>query len=251
MRSVFFTKPKKLTEEMLGFMLDQGEDVLAVVVSGKAQYADSGLFRMCDEAGADIVDYDDCDAFFRDHDGEIDMIWCCTFPKIVKGEWLCSASTAAVNFHPAPLPDYRGAFLYNFAILNGEEEYGVTAHLMSERFDEGALIEVDRFPFDCANRPLSELVSVSEGRLLELAKRTYLRFVSGEEVRAIPQDPASGAYYSRKLFEESKRVRLDEDPEAIERRIRAFWIPPHEGAYVEIGGERFYLATKEMLDGLR
>ena len=73
-----------------------------------------------------------------------------------------------------PPADYRGAFLYNFAILNGEEEYGVTAHLMSERFDEGALIEVDRFPFDCANRPLSELVSVSEGRLLELAKRTYL-----------------------------------------------------------------------------
>lgn len=250
MRGVFFTKPKETAEELLRFMVGQGEDLIAVVLFGKRKYEGGAFCRLCNEAGIEVVDYDDCDELFREHSEDVDMIWCCTFPKIIKSEWLETARMAAVNFHPAPLPDYRGAFPYNFAILNGEEEYGVTAHLMSDRFDEGAIIEVDRFPFDCANRPLSELVAVSEKRLLALAKETYLRFASGEQVPTSPQDPEAGAYYSRKRFEESKRIEPGESQESISRKVRAFWYPPYEGAYVEADGTKFLVVTKEILDGL-
>ena len=251
MRSVFFTKPKKTTVDFLRFMISQGEVLHAVVLHGKDQYEGSDLVDICIDNEITVVDYDDCDDLFLSLQGKLDMIWCHTFPKIVKGAWLDTVSVAAVNFHPAPLPEYRGAFLYNFAILNGESEYGVTAHLMSERFDEGSLIEVDRFPFDCSECSLADLVSISEEKLLALAKRTYLRFAAREEMDFVPQAPGSGRYYSRKLFEETKRIDLGDDAETICRKIRAFWYPPHEGAYIEVAGERFCLVTKEMLDGLR
>ena len=35
-----------------------------------------------------------------------------------------------------------------------------------------------------------------------------------------------------------------------ERRVRAFWYPPYEGAYVEAGGTRYAVVSKEVLDAL-
>jgi methionyl-tRNA formyltransferase len=50
------------------------------------------------------------------------------------------------NFHPAPLPEYKGRDLCYHAIMNGEREFGATVHYMDEGFDTGDIIEVGRFP---------------------------------------------------------------------------------------------------------
>ena len=49
------------------------------------------------------------------------------------------------NFHPAPLPEYRGRDLCYHAIMNGEKEFGATIHYMDENFDTGDIIEVKKF----------------------------------------------------------------------------------------------------------
>ena len=45
---------------------------------------------------------------------------------------LKSASSAAINFHPA-LPNYRGSGSTNWAIYDGAKEFGSTAHIMEKR----------------------------------------------------------------------------------------------------------------------
>ena len=52
---------------------------------------------------------------------------------------------AAINFHPAP-PEYPGSGCINFALYDEVNEYGVTAHLMNEKIDNGEILEVRRFP---------------------------------------------------------------------------------------------------------
>lgn len=52
---------------------------------------------------------------------------------------------AAINFHPAP-PEYPGSGCINFALYDNAQEYGVTAHLMNEKIDNGRILEVRRFP---------------------------------------------------------------------------------------------------------
>ena len=52
---------------------------------------------------------------------------------------------AAINFHPGP-NNYRGSFGgLNFALLNNEKQFGVTAHLINENIDDGEIIECRKF----------------------------------------------------------------------------------------------------------
>jgi methionyl-tRNA formyltransferase len=63
------------------------------------------------------------------------------FPKSL----LENVSYAAINFHPGS-PEYPGTGCTNFAIYNGEKEYGVTCHHMKATVDSGDIIAVKRFP---------------------------------------------------------------------------------------------------------
>jgi methionyl-tRNA formyltransferase len=58
---------------------------------------------------------------------------------------LDNASIAAVNFHPAPV-EYPGSGCINFALYDEAKEYGVTAHMMNEKIDNGLILECRRFP---------------------------------------------------------------------------------------------------------
>ncbi len=60
-----------------------------------------------------------------------------------------------LNFHPAPLPDFRGLGGYNVAILEGLPEWGVSSHFVDEHFDTGDLVDVERFPWTRRRRPPS------------------------------------------------------------------------------------------------
>lgn len=55
------------------------------------------------------------------------------------------ASIASINFHPGP-PDYPGGGCTNFALLDNAKTYGVTAHLMNEKIDNGKILSVEYFP---------------------------------------------------------------------------------------------------------
>lgn len=49
-----------------------------------------------------------------------------------------------INFHPGP-PNYPGSGGTNLALLNGDKEFGVTAHVMTEKVDAGPIIESRHF----------------------------------------------------------------------------------------------------------
>ena len=51
----------------------------------------------------------------------------------------------AVNFHPSPLPRYRGPFPQVHAILNQEKAWGVSCHRLSAEFDRGEILAQRHF----------------------------------------------------------------------------------------------------------
>lgn len=53
---------------------------------------------------------------------------------------------AAINFHPSPLPHYRGVDPVLFALAAGERELGLTMHLISPELDEGDCLVQWRYP---------------------------------------------------------------------------------------------------------
>lgn len=69
---------------------------------------------------------------------------------------VCNEKGFLWNFHSGLLPDYGGLLTPPRAIMNGETEYGVTAHEVVVGIDKGAIIDCARLPLD-PNKPILEL----------------------------------------------------------------------------------------------
>ncbi|MEO5882998.1 MAG: formyltransferase family protein [Caldimonas sp.] len=152
----------------------------------------------------------------------------------------------AINFHPAPLPQYKGCGGYNLAVLESCTEWGVTAHYMDEKIDTGEIIEVDRFPIDPESETARRLEGVCQERLYQQFVRVVEQVVKHEA--RLPTAPNEGGrYVSRLAMEQMKEVRPGDD---VRRKIRAFWFPPYDGAFVTVNGVKCTLVDGSILEEL-
>ena len=69
-----------------------------------------------------------------------DLILCCSFHRLIPLVLLEAARWRAVNLHPGLLPDRAGGTPNRWAVRLGDAQTGVTAHVMTERFDEGDVL---------------------------------------------------------------------------------------------------------------
>lgn len=95
-----------------------------------------------------------------------------TTDVIVPPDILDQLGFGAYNFHPGP-PHFPGWAPALFAVHQHATEFGVTAHLMTERVDEGPIVEVEHFriPADIGLHALEELACVRLAHLFwRLAK---------------------------------------------------------------------------------
>jgi methionyl-tRNA formyltransferase len=88
---------------------------------------------------------------------------------IVPGSILDALDGPAYNFYPGP-PTYPGVYPANFAIYDGAMEFGVTAHVMTEKVDEGAIIATHSFDVD-PNANFNDLEIKAYLELFALFKR--------------------------------------------------------------------------------
>ena len=97
-----------------------------------------------------------------------------------------------INIHASILPQYRGSAPYQWAVLDGQKETGVTAMYLVREMDAGDMIEVSKTPIG-ENETAGELLD----RLAELGaallSKTLSRFTQGP-VPAIPQDESQVSY---------------------------------------------------------
>jgi methionyl-tRNA formyltransferase len=69
-----------------------------------------------------------------------DLALSIAYDQIFRRPLLESLPLGCVNFHAGKLPFYRGRNVINWAIINGERELGVTAHLVDEGIDSGDIV---------------------------------------------------------------------------------------------------------------
>ena len=179
--------------------------------------------------------------------GGIDLVLSFLYWKRIRRSLIDLPRVGCFNFHPGPLPEFRGRRGYNFAILDAVPEYGASCHWVAEEIDEGDLVEVRRFPVGAHETALS-LESRTMRVLVEMFDDFIARVTAGIEVPRRPQ--GAGRSVSRGQMLAAMRADLTEAPDELERKIRAFWYPPHHGAYVEVGGRKYTLVDEETLSRL-
>jgi methionyl-tRNA formyltransferase len=158
---------------------------------------------------------------------------------IIPDTLLKKASYAAINFHPGS-PEYPGTGCTNFAIYNGEKEYGVTCHYMGARVDTGNIIGVKRFPVEKEDTVYSvtqqcySLIETMFYEIMDCILQGNPLPASAEQWKRKP--------YTRKELNELCYISPDMTEEEVERRIKATtyrW----PWAYTKIGNRIFILQS--------
>jgi methionyl-tRNA formyltransferase len=179
---------------------------------------------------------------YADPPAEVDAVVSYLFWNLIREPLLSLGSIGCLNFHPAPLPDYRGVGGYNVAILEGLPAWGVSCHFVDERFDTGDLVEVERFAIDEHAETAFSLDLKSQEHLLALFQRVLQRALDGEPLPRASQ--GDGRYVSRAEFDELRVLQPGDD---ISRKLRAFWYPPWPGAVIDVDGRRLTLVDDALL----
>lgn len=115
-----------------------------------------------------------------------DLIAVAAYGKILPVDILELPPLGCINVHSSLLPKYRGAAPINWAILNGEDETGVTVQHMSEGVDTGDILAQASTPIDInenAAQLLSRLARLGAELLVETVRK-----LENNSVEAIPQD---------------------------------------------------------------
>ena len=98
-----------------------------------------------------------------------------------------------INIHASLLPSYRGSAPYQWAMLDGLQETGVTAMYLIREMDAGDIIDVSKTPIG-ENETAGELLDRLAVLGAELLSKTLSRFDAGEKVPRTPQDESKVSY---------------------------------------------------------
>jgi len=163
---------------------------------------------------------------------EPDLIVVAAFGQILPKEILDMPRLGCINIHASLLPKYRGAAPIQWAILNGDEEAGVTIMKMDVGLDTGDMISVRSIPIgrEYTGGSLFDALSKLGAELL---MDTIPSLVDGTAVFT-PQDETKATKVG--LIKKSMgEIDFNEDAADIDRKVRAF--DPWPAAYTYLEGK--------------
>lgn len=149
-----------------------------------------------------------------------------------------------INIHASILPQYRGSAPYQWAVLDGQKETGVTAMYLCKKMDAGDMIEVAKTPID-PDETAGELLERLAVLGAELLSRTLGRFAAGE-VAATPQDDGL-ATYAPMLDKSMSPIDWTKTARQVHDHVRG--LHPWPVATAQLGGTRFKIHATAVVDG--
>lgn len=155
---------------------------------------------------------------------------------IIPGAVLENASKGAINWHPGP-PSYPGIGCTNFAVYNGEKEFGITCHYMLPKVDTGKIIETAIFPVLDKDSVFS-ITQKCYSSILNSFYRILEKIAAGESLPS-SNETWTRKPYTRKELDALSEIKPDMSAEEIDLRIKATTYDK-PWAFVDIQGRRFY-----------
>ena len=165
--------------------------------------------------------------------------------SILPRKLLAIPRLGSVNLHPSLLPAYRGAAPIIWAVVNGEQETGISTFQLSPRVDAGDILLQRRVGIDP-----DETAGELEARLCQTGAEMVVETVDGLEggtLSAQPQDP-KGATRAPKLDKEDGRINWQRPAAAIRNQIRG--MNPVPGAFTTWQGQSLKIHRAERADGV-
>ncbi len=182
------TRPSSLSDRARGLWLS--------LVEGRRRRRQlRAVHALCSERAVPvwrIHDANDTEHLERVRRERVDWIISAAYPQIFGAGLLACPSRGSINFHPSLLPKFRGAHPHFWAVATGACETGVTAHLMTERLDEGDIVARVSFGIeDLTYAAVYDRIVAATPELVEQVA-AYCR---SEDMATTAQDPAEATYF--------------------------------------------------------
>ena len=142
------------------------------------------------------------------------------YGKVIPPSMLQLFPKRLINVHASLLPRYRGASPIESAILNGDEETGVTLMQIEEGLDTGPTYDISKLQLDGTENREGLYVRLAElgADLLDIRLPSILR----DEVVPIPQDEIEAVTVGR-IQKSDGFIDWAKPATVIEREIRAYF----------------------------
>lgn len=125
-----------------------------------------------------------------------DLLFVADYRYILPQRVLELAPLGGVNLHPSLLPKYRGRASINWAILHGETELGLTAHMLDQGMDTGDIIIQESYRLD-ADQDIDDALRILYPLYGSITRSVMAMFREGA-VSLKPQDHALATSFPRR-----------------------------------------------------
>ena len=166
------------------------------------------------------------------------------YGRILPQKVLDIPTKGCVNIHASLLPQYRGSAPYQWAVLDGCGETGVTAQYMALQMDAGDVIDIEKTPIG-ENETAGELLDRLAVLGAELLSRTMHRLEAGP-VAGVPQEE-SRVTFAPMLDKSMCPIDWNKTAQQVHNQVRG--LHPWPVATAELAGTKFKIHETVVAEG--
>jgi len=213
---------------------EDGHQLVGAV--GRVKTSDTTYAAVADELGVTIERPGNCNSpEFLERVGELapELGLSVAYDQIIGPSLIDAPSQGFINFHAGKLPFYRGRNIVNWAIINGEEEMGLTSHYVDEGIDTGDIILQQAFPVEWTDT-YGDMLDKVIAAFPDMVSET-VRLIAEGRVEPTPQAHLDGTYYGGRQ-DGDEWIDWSDTSRNIYNKIRAI-THPGPGARTTLNGE--------------
>ena len=234
-------------------VLASGTDVPLIISDPRRQLRMGSLAQFCEKNEIQYIETSSVNSLVILHQIEQchpDLLLSINSFALIKETLLSIPRLASINFHNSYLPNYPGLNACSWALINGEQDHGVTWHLMDKGLDTGDILTRAKFPIQPNDTAFSLTMKTISYGVLSFAEN-FQKWLAGDliaEKQIVGEDVSVG----------SDGVKFDGlldvnwSYKKIDRWFRGLSYYPLPGnlplPYFEIGGEKIYPRSIKKLD---
>lgn len=153
------------------------------------------------------------------------------------------ATLGGINYHPSLLPKYRGGSAINWALINGENETGITVHYVDEGIDTGDIILQEKVEIS----PEDTVGSLYYDKLYPLGVKLIAQAVEGIRKGIAPRIPQASdkASYQPMIAEDDVKIDWKNGAAEIYNLVRGS--NPSPGAQTLFRGEKIKIWDAQII----
>ena len=172
-----------------------------------------------------------------------DVVAVVAYGRILPQKVLDIPHNGCINIHASLLPSYRGSAPYQWAVLDGLEETGVTAMYLCRQMDAGDIIDVSKTPID-PNETAGELLDRLALLGADLLSKTLTDIQNGCACRRMQDE--SKATYAPMLDKSMCPIDWTKTACQVHNHVRG--LHPWPVATAVIGGTMFKIHSTVVVD---